>query len=70
MHTHARTHAYTLGRDSVVVFNTKPEGVRPKLRWEDGVNQDMETLEVEKWKNAALERDEWTRLVKKARFHQ
>ena len=32
------------------IFNTKPEGVRnlgrPKMRSEDGVNQDMETLGV------------------------
>jgi hypothetical protein len=32
------------------IFNTKPDGVRsvgrPKLRWEDGVDQDMRILEV------------------------
>jgi hypothetical protein len=32
------------------IFNTKPDGVRragrPKLRWEDGVGQDMRILEV------------------------
>jgi hypothetical protein len=35
-------------------FNTKPDGVRrggrPKLRWEDGVDQDMRILEVKNWK--------------------
>ena len=40
---------------------------KPKLRWEDGVNQDMESRGVKDWKNAAVERDEWTQLLKKAR---
>jgi hypothetical protein len=36
------------------IFNTKPNGVRrvvrPKLRWEDGADQDMRILELENWK--------------------
>jgi len=35
------------------IFNAKLDGVRragrPKLRWEDGVDQDMRILEVKKW---------------------
>jgi hypothetical protein len=31
--------------------------------WKDGVDQDMRTLEV------ALDRDEWAKLLKKARAH-
>ena len=34
------------------IFNTKLDGVRrvgrPKMRWEDGVDQDMRILEVKK----------------------
>jgi len=56
------------------IFNTKPDGVRtvgrPKLRWEDGVDQDMRILEVKNWKKVALDRDEWAWLLKKARAHQ
>jgi hypothetical protein len=56
------------------IFNTKPEGTRsvgrPKLRWEDGVVQDTRTLEVNSWKKAALDTDEWAKLLKKARVHQ
>jgi len=56
------------------ILNTKPDGVRkagrPKLRWEDGVDQDMRILEVKNWKKAALDRDEWAKLLKKARVHQ
>ena len=55
------------------IFNTKPDGARrggrPKLRWEDGVDQDMRILEVKNWK-VALDRDEWAKFLKKARAHQ
>jgi hypothetical protein len=56
------------------IFSTKPDGTRsvgrPKLRWEDGVAQDMQILEVKRWKNVALNRDEWAKLLKKARVHR
>ena len=52
----------------------KPDGVRsvgrPKLRREDGADQDIRTLEVKNWKKVALDRDEWVKLLKKARAHQ
>jgi hypothetical protein len=54
--------------------NTKPDGVRkvgrPKMRWEDGVDQDMRISEVKNWKKVAVDRDEWEKLLKKARVHQ
>jgi hypothetical protein len=53
---------------------TKPKGVRrvgrPKLRWEDGVDQDMRILEVKNWKKVVLDRGEWAKLLKKTRAHQ
>ena len=56
------------------IFNTKPDAARsvgrPKLRWEDGVDQYMWILGVKNWKNVALNRDEWTKFLKKARAHQ
>jgi hypothetical protein len=56
------------------IFNTKPDGVRrvgrTKLRCEDGVDQDMRILEVKNWRKVALDRDEWAKLLKKARAHQ
>jgi hypothetical protein len=58
----------------VLLFNTKPDGVRrvgrKKLRWEDGVDQDMRILEVKICKKVALDREEWAELLKKARAHQ
>ena len=56
------------------ICNTKPDGARsvgrPKLRWEDGVDQDMRMLGVKNWKKVALNGDEWAQLLKKARAHQ
>jgi hypothetical protein len=56
------------------IFNTIPDGVRsvgrPKMRWKDGVDQDMKILEVKNWKKVALDRDEWAKLLKKAMAHQ
>jgi hypothetical protein len=56
------------------IFITRPDGARsvgrPKLRWEDGVDQDMRILGVKNWKKVALNRDEWAQLLKKTRAHQ
>jgi hypothetical protein len=56
------------------IFKTTPGGVRrdgrPKLGWEDGVDQGMRILEVKTWKKVALDKDEWAKLLKKARAHQ
>jgi len=56
------------------IFNIKLDGVRkvgrPKMRWEDGVDQDMRILEVKNWKKVALDRDEWAKLLQKARALQ
>jgi hypothetical protein len=52
-------------RTVIKILNTKLDGVRrvgrPKMRWEDGVDQDMRKLEVENWKKVALDRDEWAK---------
>jgi hypothetical protein len=51
------------------VFNTKLDGIRrvgtPKMRWKDGVDQDMRILKVKNWKKVTLDRDEWAKLLKK-----
>jgi hypothetical protein len=53
------------------VFNTKPIGIRkivsPKLRWENDVIQDIKTLGVKNWRNFALEKESWQKLLTKAR---
>jgi hypothetical protein len=56
------------------MFNTRPEGRRgigrPKLRWGDSVDQDIKLLGERNWKNFInLNREEWRKLLKKARAH-
>ena len=66
--------AMNSGRTLKKIFNTKPDGARsvgrPKLPWEDGVDQDMRILGVKNWEKVALNRDEWVKLLRKARAHQ
>jgi hypothetical protein len=56
------------------IINTKPDGARsdgrPKLRWENGVDQDTRILWVKNWKKVALNRDERAKLLKKTRAHK
>jgi hypothetical protein len=53
------------------VFNTKPIGIRkggrPKLRWEDDVIQDIKTLGVKSWRNVAMGKESWQKLLRKSR---
>jgi hypothetical protein len=55
------------------VFNTKPIAIRktgkPKLRWEAVVIQDIKTLGVKNWRNVAMEKESWQKLLRKARTH-
>jgi hypothetical protein len=55
------------------VFNTKPVGIRkigsPKLRWEDDLIQDIKTLGVKNWRNVAMGKESWQKLLRKARAH-
>jgi hypothetical protein len=50
------------------VFNTKPMGMkigRRKLRWEDDVIQDVKTLGVKNWRNVAVGKESWQKLLRK-----
>jgi hypothetical protein len=55
------------------VFNTKPTVIRktgrPKLRWEDDVIKDIKTLGVKNWRDVAMEKESWQKLLRKARAH-
>jgi hypothetical protein len=45
-------------RTAKKIFNTKPDGARrtgrPKLRWENGVDQNMRMLGVKNWKDGRM----------------
>ena len=55
------------------VFKSRPEGKRkierPKLRSKDCIMDDIRTLGIKNWSSLALNREEWRRLLKKARVH-
>ena len=46
----------------------RPRG-RPRLRWEDRVEEDVARLGCINWKVAALNREGWRKLVKEAEAH-
>jgi hypothetical protein len=35
-----------------------------KMRWIDGVENDLRTMGVKRWRNAAKDRDEWRGIVR------
>ena len=53
-------------RRVLVAVVERRQGGRPKLRWEDGVTEDIRKLGERNWRNAARKRDSWQKLLKKA----
>ena len=49
----------------------RPEGSRregkPKLRWLDGVEEDLKTHDIRGWRRRALDRDRWKEVLTAAR---
>jgi hypothetical protein len=50
----------------VAVVEGRRQRGRPKLRWEDGVKEDVRKLGKRNWRNAARNRDSWQKLQKEA----
>jgi len=48
------------------LMSKRPIG-RPKLRWEDDVLEDINSMNVRNWKNVAKNRDRWKKVVEQAR---
>ena len=53
------------------IFSENPEGKRkvgrPKTRWLDCVERDLEAMGVRNWKNNAIERNQWQDILKQAK---
>jgi hypothetical protein len=50
----------------------KPEGRsvgRPRLRWMDGVEQDLRKTKIKKWWSAARNRESWRKTLREAEAH-
>jgi hypothetical protein len=49
-------------------FASRPIG-RPKIRWEDDIRKDLQTMRIEKWKKGVLDRDCWKIIVELTKTH-
>jgi hypothetical protein len=47
-------------------LSKRPIG-RPKTRWEDGVLEDIKSMNVSNWRKVAQNRDSWKKVVEQAR---
>jgi len=54
------------GRVLVAVAEGRRQRGRPRLRWEDGVMEDVRKMGKRNCRNGARNRDSWQRLLKKA----
>ena len=48
-------------------MSKRPIG-RPKTRWEDGVLEDIKSMNISNWKKVAQNRDSWKKVVEQARI--
>jgi hypothetical protein len=49
---------------------TKRRIGRPKVRWLDDVQQDLQTMRIEGWRGKAQDRDLWRRIAQEAKAHE
>jgi hypothetical protein len=53
------------------IFESKPEGRRtvgrPRLRWQDDVENYLRVMKVKRWRKKAQNREEWASIIKEAK---
>jgi hypothetical protein len=47
-------------------MSKRPRG-RPKLRWEDDVLEDINSMNLHNWRNVAQDREWWKKVVEQAK---
>ncbi|KAG8228484.1 hypothetical protein J437_LFUL009349 [Ladona fulva] len=68
-------HVIRMGNDQIPKRETmgKPDGTRsrgrPKERWLDSVDTDMNAIGVRNWGEVAIRREEWRKTLQKAKTH-
>jgi hypothetical protein len=55
------------------IMECKPEGRRsvgqPRLRWKDGVEDDLRKLKVKNWWMVTKDRESWKKILREAEAH-
>jgi hypothetical protein len=46
----------------------RPKG-RTKIRWMEDVSEDLRIMKIKNWKQKAINREAWNKLVEKAKTH-
>jgi hypothetical protein len=51
-----------------------PEGIRrvgkPRLRWVESVEEDLNTMGVRNWRRTSQDRDQWRTILEEAKVHR
>jgi len=50
-------------------YATRPKGT-PRVRWEDGVRNDLRKMGVSNWRKRAQERKQWKGIIEQAKTHK
>jgi len=62
------------GKGFKKIFESKPEvsrrGGRPRLRWLEDVEKDLREVKVKRWRQKAVDREEWASVIKEAKLSE
>jgi hypothetical protein len=60
-------------REVTIIYKWKPLASRPigrpKIRWEDDIRKDLQTVRIENCKQSVLDRDCWKAVVEQTKAH-
>jgi hypothetical protein len=64
-------HVIRMDQELLKIFESKPEGRRnvgrPRLRWQDDVENDLRVMRVKRWRKKTQNRKEWASVIKEAK---